>query len=125
MPSDATLLAASGNSAAPVSGAESTSEEAGRAVVGNFLLIPPGTADMTYQWSSPGVVTRDGDDWVYQVTIQKQPAMGPEPITLRLTLPDGAAVVQATDGLEVSGQHVAFTGTMTHDLAFEVRYRLP
>jgi len=125
MPNDATLLAASGQSAVPVSGVEYTGEEAGRAVVGNFLLIAPGTANMTYQWSSPGVVTRDGDDWVYRLTIQKQPGQGPEPITLRLALPDGATMVRSSDGLEVSGQHLAYTGTMTADLTFEVRYRLP
>jgi hypothetical protein len=126
LPADAELLGAAGQAQVPISGAEEITTEAGRASVGNFLLIPPGAASMTYQWTTPGVATlQDDGTWLYRLTIQKQPAHAPEPLTLRVALPEGAEVIAATEGFTVDGGRLAWSSTLTRDLELEIRYRVP
>jgi hypothetical protein len=124
-PANSELLQATGRGSDPISGVEEIGEEAGRASFGNGLLIPPGNANLTYQWEVPGAAVQDGDAWVYTLTIQKQPGMLPEPFSLRVALPEGATLVEASDGAEVTDGRVTFTTTLTTDLQLTIRYRLP
>ncbi len=123
VPAGAELLEASGTAALPVSGAEQIGSEAGRSVFGNYLMIRPGTADLTYRWRTPGVVLADGEERVYRLTIQKQPGMRSERVAVRLTLPDGAAVVQATAGGAADGSTLSWGFDLMEDRVIEVRYR--
>jgi hypothetical protein len=123
VPAAATLLDASGQAAAPISGVERVETEAGRTAFGNYLMVRPGTADLTYRWETPGVVATAGEDRVYRLVIQKQPGMRSEPVTLRLTLPDGATLVDASEGAVVDGQELGYRFDLTEDQVIEVRYR--
>lgn len=122
VPEAAELVAASGNAVLPVSGVEQVEVEAGRRSFGNYLMIRPGTADLTYRWRTPGIVLADGDARVYRLTIQKQPGMRAEPVTVRVTLPEGAQVVGSGDG-SVSGSTLTWGFDLTEDRVIEVRYR--
>jgi hypothetical protein len=123
VPAAATLIDATGQAAAPISGVERIDSEAGRTAFGNYLMVRPGTADLTYRWHTPGVVTTEGDDRVYRLVIQKQPGMSSEPVTVHLALPDGASLVDASEGAEVAGQELTYRFDLTEDQVIEVRYR--
>jgi hypothetical protein len=123
LPEGAELLEATGQATARVGGVERTETEVGRKVFGNYLMIGPGTADLTYRWRTAGVVMTDGEDRVYRLTIQKQPGMRSEPVTVQVSLPDGATLVAASEGAEVSGQRVGYRFDLTRDAVFEVRFR--
>lgn len=123
VPEAAELVDASGSGVLPVSGVEQVGTEAGRTFFGNYLMIRPGAADLTYRWRTPGVVLADGEAQVYRLTIQKQPGMRAEAVTVRVTLPDGAQPVGAGDGATVSGSTLTWGFDLTEDRVIEVRYR--
>jgi hypothetical protein len=123
VPATAELLEASGNAALPVSGVERVGSEAGRTSFGNYLMIRPGPADLTYRWQTPGVVTTEEDEQVYRLTIQKQPGMRSEPVSLRITLPDGASLLDASPGATIDGSSLGYAFDLMEDRVIEVRYR--
>jgi hypothetical protein len=123
VPAGATLVDAAGQAVTSIGGAEHIGTEAGRAVFGNYLMVRPGTADLTYRWRTPGVVTTEGDQQVYRLLIQKQPGMSSEPVTVHLTLPEGATLVDASEGAELNDQQLDFRFDLTQDQVIEVRYR--
>jgi hypothetical protein len=124
VPAGAELLEASGTAVLPVSGVERVDSESGRTVFGNYLMIRPGTADLAYRWRTPGVVTTDGDEQVYRLTIQKQPGMRSEQVAARIVLPEGATLVGATEGATVDGRTLDYAFDLMQDQVIEVRYRL-
>jgi hypothetical protein len=107
-----------------VSGVERVSSEAGRTVFGNYLMIRPGTADLTYRWRTPDVVTTEGDERVYRLTIQKQPGMRSEAVRVQIALPEGASVVDATPGATRDGATLGYAFDLTQDRVIEVRFRV-
>lgn len=124
-PGNSELLQASGKGLDPISGVEEISEEAGRASFGNGVLVPPGNANLTYHWEVPGAAVQQGNEWVYQLTIQKQPGMLPEPLSVRVALPEGATVVSVPEGAEESNGRVTYQTSLTTDLELTIRYTLP
>jgi hypothetical protein len=124
-PASSELIQASGRGTDPVSGVEEITEEAGRASFGNGLLVPPGNANITYLWEVPDAAVPDGNQWVYHLTIQKQPGMLPEPLSVRVALPEGATVVEAPAGSLTSNGRVTFQTSLTTDLELTIRYTLP
>ena len=53
---------------------------AGRMVIANYFRIPPGTAHLRYDWTSPYPADLGDDDvFTYRLTIQKQPGLRPGP----------------------------------------------
>ena len=112
-----------GQSMVPVSGPESSDAEAGRQTYGNFLLVPAGTATLDYQWQTPSLVETVDGQHLYRLTIQKQPGMGPEPLTVQIIVPDGATIVDESQGMVVSGGTATYNGTLTDDLQLSVRYK--
>jgi hypothetical protein len=115
---------ASGGSIAPLMGHEEESHEAGRLVFGSYVLIPPGRTSVHYAWSSEGVVAQDGQDLLYRLTIQRQPGTRDTPVAVAITVPAGARIVGATEGLMISGETATLATTLVADLQVEVRYRL-
>src|SRR4029079_13836578 len=63
------------------------SEEAGRAVVGVYLMVPPGLTDLRCSWSSPDVADIDETGGDYTLTIQKQPGVRAGPLALTIRVP--------------------------------------
>jgi hypothetical protein len=122
MPAGSDLVNATGDSLVPVSGAEGIDTEAGRTAFGNYLLVPE-QATLDYAWHTPPVVLRDGDQWGYTLTIQKQPGMLPEPVTVRIAVPPGTTITGTSDGLVVDGATAAWSGSLTEDIQLWVTYR--
>ncbi len=125
VPDGANLITANGRAIEPIRGVESVSSEEGRTVFANFLLMPPGEATLTYFWDREAVAELGEDGvWTYRLTIQKQPGAAPEPLSIRIGLPDGAGVVDATDGVVVEDDRATFESTLTEDLVLEIKYTL-
>lgn len=128
VPAASELIELTGTSVLPVSGPEEESLVAGRRAWGSYLLIAPGEATLTAGWWTPDVDLPAPDpstpgERLYRLTIQKQPGMTAEPLGLRVLLPPGAAVIGISPGLVQVDGGVAWQGTLTEDLAVEVRYR--
>jgi len=97
-------------------------EEAGRAVIGTYLMIPPGQGSLRYQWTSPYVVTADGTGRRYNLTIQKQPGLRPGPLQVTIRVPEGASIVTGSKALEVRGNVATMTTSFERDIEIEVRF---
>lgn len=126
VPDAAELVTATGRDTDRVQGVESVESEAGRTAFGTYLLMPPGQSTLTYLWTRPGVAEQAADGtWAYRLTVQKQPGAASEPLDVRVDLPDGATVLESSDGLVVDGSRLRLKTDLTHDLELEVRYTVP
>jgi uncharacterized protein DUF4012 len=96
--------------------------EAGRAVIGTYLMIPPGEGGLRYVWTSPYVVTTDGSGSGYHLTIQKQPGLRPGPLTVNVRLPPGGRIVSASTDMSVRGGTATLTTTFDRDIELDVRF---
>jgi hypothetical protein len=125
------LLNAVGQASDPISGAETIDQELGRNVFGNYLLIDggtatqPGTANLTYEWTAPNAATQINGEWVYDLTIQRQPAIGPKAVTVNVTLPPGATVSSMSPGATADGGVVTFQTPLQTDQHLRIAYTLP
>jgi hypothetical protein len=124
VPAGSELVAASGRAADEISGVGSVGEEAGRTSFANYLLIAPGEATLTYAWVVPGAAVETDDGWEYRLVIQKQPGARAEPLSIRIDLPEGASVIEATEGAVVDGDRVRYETTLVTDLELRVLYEL-
>jgi hypothetical protein len=124
-PATSQLLTAQGAGVDPVSQAEEMTSEAGRSVVGNYLLMAPGASSLDYSWTTPGLATQQGGTWTYRLTIQKQPGLRPMPVSVSVSLPPGAIVDWVSEGASADGSTITLSARPERDLQLEVRYRLP
>jgi hypothetical protein len=125
-PANAQLTSAVGAALDPIDDAEEISTEADRAVFGNYLLIPPGTADLTYTWTTSGVATRAADGtWLYRLSIQKQPGLRPMALSVRVALPAGATIERLSEGATAAANVVSYAETPSADSEITIAYRLP
>jgi hypothetical protein len=96
--------------------------ELGRAVFGNFLLVP--RAQSTTTWFAyrlpPGVVVTVAGGRRYALDVQKQPGTRGHALAVAVTLPAGARVVSSTPPATVDGQVLHWTLTLDVDRAVEV-----
>jgi hypothetical protein len=97
-------------------------EEAGRTVIGAYLMVPPGMASLRVVWTSPYAADADELGGVYRLTIQKQPGLLPGPLTLRIRIPDGFRIAAASEALRVSGGTASMTTTFSQDLDLRLEY---
>jgi hypothetical protein len=126
VPATSQLLATSGMALDPISAPESVAPEADRDSFGNFLLMAPGPSDLTYQWATPGVAAQTPQgEWIYTLTVQKQPGQRPMPFSVTVQLPVGAIVDSVSDGASAGAGSVTFAITLTKDAEVQIRYRLP
>ena len=107
------------------SGVGRIGEEAGRTSFANYLLIPPGKATLTYAWLVPDAAVLTDGGWEYRLVVQKQPGARAEPLTVRIDLPTGASVIEASEGAVVDGDRVLYETTLVSDLELRVLYELP
>lgn len=120
-PGDAAIDEVVGDSVLPVSGVEFEGEVAGRRSWGNYLLVEPGmTAWLENTWSTAGAVTAEGDRSRYHLVLQKQPGQVDEPVRIEVRLPEGATVVEASDGATVDGASVRWEGVLAEDLDLDI-----
>ena len=98
--------------------------EFGRAVFGRYFRVNPGEQDaVRFEYQSQGVVSRDGDAYVYSLQLRKQAGTDALPVALNIDLPAGAHLTSATlDGRAVPG--TAFKTDLKEDRQIEVRFSL-
>lgn len=105
---------------------QSYEEMPGLATFGNFMLLPRGaeaTAYFQYELPAGVLVTEDGDT-IYRLKIQKQPGTRPESLTLTVSLPAGAALVEASPApTQLDGGNLIYVTLLASDLEFTVRFR--
>jgi hypothetical protein len=102
----------------------SVAEEAGRMVIANYFRIPSGSSALTYRWLSPYPADL-GEDGIatYRLTIQKQPGLRPGPLHLQITVPPGSTIIEASPGLQLSGETATVDTTFDRDVVVVIRYR--
>jgi Protein of unknown function (DUF4012) len=122
-PDRSRLQSVSGGTRPKITGPETVTTEAGRTVFANYLAVPPGSARLSYSWISPYPVDLEDSIGTYTLTIQKQPGMTAEPISVTITVPDNARITDTSAGLTVTGTTATYTGTLTQDLQLAIRYR--
>jgi hypothetical protein len=97
-------------------------EEAGRAVTGAYLMVPPGSATLQYVWTSPYAAEADETGGTYRLTIQKQPGLLPGPLSLTIRVPEGFRITNASDGLTVTGRTATLATTFNQDIQLGLSY---
>ena len=124
------LLAPEGSSVGAVAGGQSAevtapavvTNEAGRLVVGTYLLAPPGQTSLRYVWTTPAAAVADQGRSLYRLTIQKQPGLLPGPLSLTIHAPSGSRIASATGGLSVADETATLVTTFQTDLRLSVKY---
>jgi hypothetical protein len=88
-----------------------------------FLLAPGECLSLDYTYTlPPGTAHRMGDQWTYTLFLQKQPGTLDTPVEVKVTLPEGARLLESQPQSEGPQRYVVSLST---DEAIEVSYRLP
>lgn len=98
-------------------GVESHTEQ-GLKVASRFLEVLPGaSSNLTLLLES-----RLSEPGEYRLVLQHQPTLNPDDFHLEITLPDGAFVTGASEGMKATGRRLVFEGPLTSDREFSVSY---
>ena len=124
-PDRSRLQSVSGGRLVPLTGVEEISSEAGRTAYGLFLLVPPGQTSATISWVSPYPVETDDTTGIYRLTVQKEAGRPAEPLSVRVTVPEGATILETSAGIAVKGRTATLQTTAAADVQLWVRYSLP
>ena len=87
--------------------------------------MPPGPSKLTYRYRVPGAAVQTEDGWLYELVVQKQPGARPVPVTVEVTLPDGAVVTDLPEGATVDDVTVRLQADLASDLELRIGYDLP
>ena len=121
-PEGSRIESVSGGSLARLTAPAVVSQEAGRAAIGTYLMVPPGTTSLRYVWTSPDVVSPGSADGHYRLTIQKQPGLLPGPLTLSIRVPPGSQISSVHPQLAVAGDTAHLSTTFDQDVEVELDY---
>jgi hypothetical protein len=124
-PDRSRLQSVSGGRLVPLTGVEEISSEAGRTAYGLFLLEPPGMTSATISWVSPYPVETDDTTGLYRLTVQKEAGRPAEPLSVRVTVPEGATILETSAGMAVNGRTATLQTTAAADVQLWVHYSLP
>ncbi len=122
-PRDSRITAVSGGGLVPLTAPAVVGEEAGRAVFGNYLMIPPGTTRLRYAWTSPSVVDVGTDGHAYRLTIQRQPGQRSGPLTVTVRVPEGFAIAAASAPLTIDSTAAGASASLDFDADVELAIR--
>jgi len=101
--------------------------ELGKQVFAVYLLIPRGESrEQRFQYGLPqGTVRREGADWVYALTVQKQPGSRAWPLTVTIVLPEGAQSIASDPApTEQRGSEIIYRWRLDRDRTLQIRYCL-
>jgi hypothetical protein len=122
VPERSRVESVAGGGSTPVTNPAVVEDEAGRLAIGTYLKIPPGQTSLAYTWTSPYAASVDATGGTYRLTIQAQPGMLPEPLTVSIRAPDGYRITAASPGLAVNGAMGTMTVTFDRDIVIGVVY---
>jgi hypothetical protein len=98
----------------------------GLTTIANFLLLEQGETAVvhTRYQLPPNIIQTTDKKQVYNLTIYKQGGLPPQPLTVTITLPANAQLVEAQPApTAVNDREIIFDTTLTSDLQFMVTYR--
>ena len=81
--------------------------------------------DGIHLWTTPDAATEVDGAWEYRLVIQKQPGARAGPVVIRIELPEGSSVIEASDGAAVEGDRVSLQSNLATDIEMRVLYTLP
>jgi hypothetical protein len=119
-PEGSRIESVSGGSLVKLTAPALVGNEAGRAVIGTYLMVPPGSTSLRYVWTSPAAA--DATNGRYHLTVQKQPGLLAGPLSLTIQVPDGFEIRSASAGLRITGATAITTISFGSDLEFDVGY---
>jgi hypothetical protein len=123
VPMRSRLEAVEGGSApTPIESAETVGEEVGRAVFGNYLMVPPGRTDLTYRWVSPYAAELDAESGRYTLRIPKQAGVREHEVTVRVTAPPTYVVTQASLPATTSAAEILVATTASTDVELALTF---
>lgn len=92
-------------------------------VFSNFLIVPVGQAvTSSYRYTLPRVVSGN-EQKHYRLQILKQAGQKAIDLEVRVTLPPGSVLVEATPAFETDGQSLLFKGELAQDMTLSLTYR--
>jgi hypothetical protein len=121
-PEHSRIESVSGGSLVKLTAPAMVGNEAGRAVIGTYLMVPPGSTTLRYVWTSPAAAVVDATNGTYHLTIQKQPGLLAGPLSLTIQVPDGFEIRSASAGLRISGATATATTSFSSDQEFDIGY---
>ena len=124
-PDRSRLQSVSGGKLTPLTGVEEISAEAGRTAFGLFLMEPPGQTSATISWVSPYAADTGDTTGIYRLTVQKEAGRPAEPLSVTVSVPQGATILETSPGMAVNGRTATLQTTSTTDVQLWVRYSLP
>jgi hypothetical protein len=89
------------------------------------LLPPAVTQTRLFTWTIPAdVVQWQGDEGWYSLRVQKQPGTAGHPLSVRVRLPEGSALLDATPGPSaVEEGWAVYQTTLERDREFMLHFR--
>jgi hypothetical protein len=106
-------------------GPEQVAQEFGLRSFGRFFPVLPGESkrvDLTYE--TPGTVTREGEDYIYRMHLQKQPGTMALPMSIRIEVPEGSRHLEVMIDGDQIGPRDAIQTDLRVDRDLEVRWQL-
>jgi hypothetical protein len=99
----------------------------GKQVFAVYLLVPRGESrEQRFRYVLPqGTVRREGADWVYALTVQKQSGSRAWPLTVIIVLPEGAQSIASDPApTEQRGSEIIYRWRFDRDRTLQIRYCL-
>ncbi len=105
-------------------GAQEISTEDGKSVFGRFFSLPKDAhREVTFQYVTPAIASVGVKTSQYSLFIQKQPGTGDIPLSLTLSLPDGAKPLSLQlDGKPVGGSDLELQTDLSQDREIVLTY---
>lgn len=106
-------------------GAQEVTQEDGKSVFGRFFGLPKDAKrEVAFQYVTPAVADLGGKTARYSLFIQKQPGTGDIPLSLSLSLPEGAKPLSLQlDGKPVSGDGLEVQTDLSRDREIVLTYQ--
>jgi hypothetical protein len=106
-------------------GPEAIETEFGYTTFGRYFPVLPGTsAKLDVMYETPGTVVAEGNLRTYRLYVQKEAGTEAVPLTLNLSLPEGARLEALTLDEEPSAGGLTVKADLRTDRMIEVTYRL-
>lgn len=80
------------------------------------------TRELTYDWELIRGWEPTDDAGTYQLTLQGQPTVRPTQASVRIAMPDGMTITRASEGVQIDGDTVRWSGQLERVLQIEVAF---
>lgn len=105
-------------------GVEAVTRENGLASFGRYFSLPRDTKQqLIFTYTTPPIVERQGNAWVYTLHLRREPGWALPPVALRIAAPDGMSATSVSiDGEATSQSAARMTVDLNKDRIVTVRF---